>query len=310
VPYFRQELKDFLEAARKYSPKIGEMAMRRTAARLNMAANSGDYLEAAEAVAAAATAGATDESLDQQRQQPATPRRQAQLEPQPNPFTGEVDYEGQTESEYGAEEDLCAQDLVDFSPVYKCLHIHTVLGEREAFEKYYRKQRRQQATLTLQPPSSMGESVEGYKSYFHGIVGFFVCEDHVLATGNGLVTRAYLDDLWAATSARVLSTLQTHSALATGPGLMLRVKRTVLLFSATLQRHGLPADKMLALLQELRDHYTEVLMQGWVQRFRDIFEVDNYHPMQVSELTTPSGLESIKLTDMIDGWIKLHFMFV
>ena len=49
-----------------------------------------------------------------------------------------------------AEADLSAQDLVDFSPVYKCLHIYTVLGEREEFEKYYRKQRRQQATLTLQ----------------------------------------------------------------------------------------------------------------------------------------------------------------
>ena len=58
-----------------------------------------------------------------------------------------------------AEADLSAQDLVDFSPVYKCLHIYTVLGEREEFEKYYRKQRRQQATLTLQPPSNMHESI-------------------------------------------------------------------------------------------------------------------------------------------------------
>jgi hypothetical protein len=26
----------------------------------------------------------------------------------------------------------------------------------------------------------MHESVDGYRLYFHGIVGFFVCEDHVL----------------------------------------------------------------------------------------------------------------------------------
>jgi hypothetical protein len=36
---------------------------------------------------------------------------------------------------------------VDFSPVYRCLHIYTVLGERDEFEKYYRKQRRQQSNL-------------------------------------------------------------------------------------------------------------------------------------------------------------------
>ena len=90
------------------------------------------------------------------------------------PFPGEVDYEGQAESTHDAEEDLSAQDLVDFSPVYKCLHIYTVLGERDAFEKYYRKQRRQQATLTLQPPSTMHESVEGYRAYFHGEAFFNV----------------------------------------------------------------------------------------------------------------------------------------
>ena len=41
--------------------------------------------------------------------------------------SGEVDYEAQSESVYSVEEDLSAQDLVDFSPVYRCLHIHTVL---------------------------------------------------------------------------------------------------------------------------------------------------------------------------------------
>ena len=35
------------------------------------------------------------------------------------------------------------------------------LGERDEFEKYYRKQRRQQATLTLQPPANMHESIDG-----------------------------------------------------------------------------------------------------------------------------------------------------
>ena len=41
--------------------------------------------------------------------------------------SGEFDYEAQSESTYNVEEDLSAQDLVDFSPVYRCLHIHTVL---------------------------------------------------------------------------------------------------------------------------------------------------------------------------------------
>ncbi len=103
----------------------------------------------------------------------------------------------------------------------------------------------------------------------------------MLNTGNGLVTPEYLADLWQATSSRIMSTLRTHSAYCTDSSFMLRIKHIMLLFSSTLTQYGFSDDKVYALLQELRDHYTEVLMQKWVTRFRDIFDVDNYHPMQV-----------------------------
>ena len=54
------ELKDFLENIRKYSPKIGEMAMRNTAVKLDI-----------------------DPSLE------GEPKKQRKIAPQPNPFTGE-----------------------------------------------------------------------------------------------------------------------------------------------------------------------------------------------------------------------------
>lgn len=50
---------------------------------------------------------------------------------------------------------MSAQDLIDFSPVYRCLHIYKVLGSKETFETYYRKQRKKQARLVLQPPTNM-----------------------------------------------------------------------------------------------------------------------------------------------------------
>ena len=127
----------------------------------------------------------------------------------------------------------------------------------------------------------MHESADGYRAFFHGIVGFFVCEDHVMRTSNGLITRGHLDEVWAVASVRIMSTLQTHSAYCTDSGFMLKIKNLMLLFSNTLQSYGFSAEKMYALLQELRDHYNEVLMQKWVTRFRDIFEADNYHPIQV-----------------------------
>uniref|UniRef100_A0A8C5GBK2 Exocyst complex component n=1 Tax=Gouania willdenowi TaxID=441366 RepID=A0A8C5GBK2_GOUWI len=104
-----------------------------------------------------------------------------------------------------------AQDLVDFSPVYRCLHIYAVLGDRETFENYYRKQRKKQARLVLQPQASMHETVEGYRRYFNQIVGFFVVEDHILHATQGLVTRAFTSELWNMALSKIIAVLRTHS---------------------------------------------------------------------------------------------------
>ena len=204
------DLKDFLENIRKFSPKMGEIAMRHAVEQLE-----------------------------------------------------DKTYEALSESTFDTEEDLSAPDLVDFGPVYRCLHIYTVLGERETYERYYRKQRAQQCTLTLTPPNNMHEDIDGYGAYFHGIVGFFVCEDHILNTGGGLVSKGYLEEVWGGATAKIVATLRTHTAYCTDAGLMLRIKNLVMLFASTLKTYGYNVERLYELLQELRDHYNEVLMQRW-----------------------------------------------
>jgi hypothetical protein len=55
------------------------------------------------------------------------------------------------------------------------------------------------------------ETIDGYRAYIHGIVGFFVVEDHVLNTGNGLVNRTYLDEVWSMALSKIVNALRTHS---------------------------------------------------------------------------------------------------
>lgn len=59
-----------------------------------------------------------------------------------------------------SEEDLSAQELIDFSPIYRGLHIAHVLGRSSTFETYYRTERTKQARLVLQPPTNMVKSGE------------------------------------------------------------------------------------------------------------------------------------------------------
>uniref|UniRef100_A0ABM5GKW1 Exocyst complex component n=1 Tax=Pogona vitticeps TaxID=103695 RepID=A0ABM5GKW1_9SAUR len=174
-----------------------------------------------------------------------------------------------------------AQDLVDFSPVYRCLHIYSVLGARETFESYYRKQRRKQARLVLQPPSNMHETLDGYRRYFNQIVGFFVIEDHILHTSQGLVDRAYIDELWDMALSKTIAALRTHSSYCSDPNLVLDLKNLIVLFADTLQGYGFPVNQLFDLLLEIRDQYSETLLKTWAGAFRAILDSDNYSPIPV-----------------------------
>uniref|UniRef100_A0A1I8GSU7 Sec15 domain-containing protein n=1 Tax=Macrostomum lignano TaxID=282301 RepID=A0A1I8GSU7_9PLAT len=86
-------------------------------------------------------------------------------------------------------------DLLDFSPVYRCLNIHTVLGEKARFQQYYRNQRSYQCTSMLQM-SPLGSSRVNYAEFFAQFVGFFVVEDNLHHTMPDMVTREFLNELW------------------------------------------------------------------------------------------------------------------
>uniref|UniRef100_A0A674CA78 Exocyst complex component n=1 Tax=Salmo trutta TaxID=8032 RepID=A0A674CA78_SALTR len=236
------DLKDFLESIRKHSDKIGETAMKQVRDRSDCVV------------------------CPSQAQQHRTFNSVVQKQDSGMGYTKPV---------------LTAQDLVDFSPVYRCLHIYTVLGDRETFENYYRKQRRKQARLVLQPQSNMQETVEGYRRYFNQIVGFFLVEDHVLHSTQGLLTRAFTDELWNMALSKITAVLRTHSSYCSDPDLVLELKNLIVIFADTLQGYGYPVNRLFDLLYEIRDQYNETLLKKWALVFREIFELDNYSPIPV-----------------------------
>ncbi|XP_077157470.1 exocyst complex component 6B isoform X2 [Paroedura picta] len=267
IPSLREEikevsmsdLKDFLESIRRHSDKIGETAMKQAQQQRNL-----DNL-----VAQPSKTGGR------------RVRREACLEgksssPGSEQDSGILDIEEEEEEEVPG-----AQELVDFSPVYRCLHIYSVLGARDTFEHYYRKQRRKQARLVLQPPSNMHETLDGYRKYFNQIVGFFVIEDHVLHTTPGLVDRAYLEELWDMALSKTIAALRTHSSYCSDPNLVLYLKNLIVLFADTLQGYGFPVNQLLDLLLEIRDQYGETLLKKWAGVFRNILDSDNYSPIPV-----------------------------
>uniref|UniRef100_UPI00398F7B32 exocyst complex component 6 isoform X4 n=1 Tax=Pristiophorus japonicus TaxID=55135 RepID=UPI00398F7B32 len=267
IPRLREEikeismsdLKDFLESIRKHSDKIGEMAMKQSQQQRTFNSIVKKQTNTSDERKWRVANGTVPEHVDE--------------------VTSE---QLQDEEEEYEEEVLTAQDLVDFSPVYRCLHIYTILGDRETFENYYRKQRRKQAGLVLQPQSNMHETVEGYRKYFNQIVGFFVVEDHILHATQGLVTRAFTDELWNMALSKIIAVLRTHSSYCTDPDLVLELKNLIVVYADTLQGYGFPVNRLFDLLLEIRDQYNETLLKKWAVVFREIFESDNYSPIPVA----------------------------
>ncbi|XP_028166670.1 exocyst complex component 6 isoform X2 [Ostrinia furnacalis] len=175
----------------------------------------------------------------------------------------------------------CPHELVDFSPLHRCLHIHSVLGAKNDFIQYYRAQRKQQARLVLIPAGNLHDNIQSVKNYLNAVLGFFILEEYLLSAGAGLVSKDWLLDTWGMAVSKVAATLRTNTSLITDPTLMLSIKHQIVLFINTLKCYGLPTDQLPLLLQEMAEHYTEVLMQRWVVVFRDILDNAAFTPIEV-----------------------------
>ncbi|VDD94048.1 unnamed protein product [Enterobius vermicularis] len=176
---------------------------------------------------------------------------------------------------------LSAQDLIDFTPVHRCCQIFNVLGAKETFEAYYRKQRREQILMVIVPPTKYKESIRSYVRYLDEIIGFFVIEDHIMQTEPSLVTAAYKDQLWETTLQQVISTMNAHFGGCLDVEMMLKMKKVILLFALTMKSYGFAIGSLYTLLQNFRDQYNEILMREYCAQFERELENDNYTPITV-----------------------------
>nr|XP_009859216.1 exocyst complex component 6 isoform X4 [Ciona intestinalis] len=195
-------------------------------------------------------------------------------------FTTGADMNSENDGKY---EDLSASDLVDFSPVYKCLHIFGLVGAQAQFETYYRTQRKNQARLVLEPPATLQDNPEAFAQYFYQIVGFFVVEDHVLHTATNLISRQVMDDLWEMALSKLVAVLQTDSGYCSDAVSMMKVKNLIVIFADTLKAYGFSVGRLFGLLMEMRDSYGEILLKHWSKKFSDIFDEDNYTAMVLED---------------------------
>eukprot|EP00111_Clytia_hemisphaerica_P023573 TCONS_00069438-protein len=183
--------------------------------------------------------------------------------------------------------ELCCSDLVDFSPVYRCLHIYSALSQKEVFGQLYRKERLQQARLAFdwqRANTTIHESLHIFQAYFNQIVGFFVVEDNVMNTTEGVVTRGNVDELWEMAITKIGQVLHTQCSNLEDVSMMLAVKELIVWFSHTLSSYGFSVNALYDVLLQMRDQYNEMLAKKWRPTFDNLGKFDDYTPLYITTL--------------------------
>eukprot|EP00048_Salpingoeca_helianthica_P002068 m.54286 g.54286 ORF g.54286 m.54286 type:complete len:766 (+) comp11885_c0_seq3:1210-3507(+) len=176
--------------------------------------------------------------------------------------------------------DLCASDLADFSALYRTLHIYQVLGCRHECEQYYREERKKQVQLVLQPVAKL-DTLPAYSDYFFQIAGFFLVEDTVLSTTEGLIERQWADEVWESAVARIAGVLEIHLSNCKTSETICSVKELIALFNQTLQGYGYNVGRLFEILLQVRERYTAVLLEQSHETFGELMLADNFAPVMV-----------------------------
>ena len=98
--------------------------------------------------------------------------------------------------------------LIDFSPIYKSLHINLFLNCKEEFSKHYQREKLKQAPVIMGVPPKMHESFDAFKKYLQRVTGFFIVEDHVMNTTEGLIDQRFYYDLCERATQELLGVLR------------------------------------------------------------------------------------------------------
>ncbi|CAF0753822.1 unnamed protein product [Adineta ricciae] len=176
-------------------------------------------------------------------------------------------------------------ELIDFSPIYKSLHINLFLNCKEEFSKHYQREKQKQAPVILDVPPKMHESFDAFKKYLQRVTGFFIVEDHVMNTTEGLIDQRFYYELCERATQQLLAVLRRAVLTSYNPDLMLDMKIVVVLFCAAIKESGFPATPLLDVLMELRESYQQLLLTQWSQKFTEILNNDNYTPMVIEDET-------------------------
>ncbi|XP_078439608.1 exocyst complex component sec15B [Wolffia australiana] len=167
---------------------------------------------------------------------------------------------------------------LDLTPLHRAHHIHRTLGLESRFKQYYFENRKLQLTSDFQV-SSTSPFLESHQIFFAQIAGFFIVEDRILRTGDGLTTKIDVESLWETAMAKMISVLEDQFSRMQTANHLLLIKDYVSLFAVTLRHYGYSVDPLLEILNKHRDKYHELLLSDCRKQIGEAIAADVFEQM-------------------------------
>jgi len=170
----------------------------------------------------------------------------------------------------------------DLAPVYRAHHIHIGLGHGEKFREYYFNNRLMQLNLDLQISTSQ-PFVESHQPFLSQIAGFFIIEDRVLRTADGLLSESQVATMWETAISKVTSILEQQFSLMDTANHLLNVKGYISLLGTTMKKYGYQTTLLVEILGKNRDKYLELLISDCRKQIKNILSKDSYERMVIKK---------------------------
>ncbi|KAG8073582.1 hypothetical protein GUJ93_ZPchr0006g45808 [Zizania palustris] len=166
----------------------------------------------------------------------------------------------------------------DLTPVYRAHHIHIRLGIGDKFRDYYYKNRLMQLNLDMQISTSQ-PFLESHQPLLAQVAGFFIVEQRVLRTANGLLSEGQVEATWETALAKITSILEDQFSRMSTASHLLLVKDYVTLLGTTVNKYGYQITQLIRVIEKSKDKYHQLLLAECRKQIDDILANDSYEQM-------------------------------
>lgn len=170
----------------------------------------------------------------------------------------------------------------DLTPVYRAHHIHICLGIGEKFRDYYYKNRLMQLNLDMQISASQ-PFLESHQPFLAQVAGFFIVEERVLRTADGLLSESQVETTWETAVAKITSVLEDQFPRMGTASHLLLIKDYVTLLGAVVKKYGYQITQLIEVLEKSRDKYHQLLLAECRKQIDDILANDSYEQMIIKK---------------------------